>query len=229
MRLYIYFCLIFFSFTLQSSKATVLSKDKDVLYHNLSVFVKSFKKEYKDLPVLRVEKIKEIGLFVRACREKGLKPILNFVDKENDTRSQMLLVWAKSAALHFGVEDVGINAFGLKPKTIQDYAVRSLEKSGFIAYREKLAHFTYYNIYFGYGKKGCEIKPIALDKTSLAQEGSLTVYCDNSLDSAFESLKIKSRSIADLSYSPPKSKLEFEQTNRQIGLEMFYLFAHLKL
>ena len=223
--LYLYFIPLFFCSSFVSAKG---SEEKSPLYHNLSIFVKTFRKDYSNISLDRKSKLKEIGMYVRECRRNGTLPVINFIDEGNDAQSQMLEAWAKSAIFHFGIEDIQVNSFGIKSKSITDLAIQSLEKAGFIAYKENNLNSSYFKIYFGYGKNGCSLKSKVIKSNYVKEINAISVFCDDEFNESYSALESNSKTLSQLPYVKPNNREAYMKLSSQMGLEMFYLFAHLK-
>ncbi|MCG8473912.1 MAG: hypothetical protein MI784_00275 [Cytophagales bacterium] len=192
-------------------------------YPNLNHFINGLRKEYSVLPQERKDLLKQIGLFIKQKKKEGKPVSLVFHEKGNHQLTPLSEVWANAAKAYYRVPGVEVYSMGKSSESeVKRDAIRSLEKSGYIAYRDSVGSRRLFRVYYAFGERPVRVYTKSkLRRSVLESDDAIHIFLDDS-QSDFVFSNALHYPIPDQAFG------DIEAVNRQIGLEMMFLFAHFR-
>jgi protein-tyrosine-phosphatase len=159
---------------------------------------------------------------------------LTFICTHNSRRSMFGQIWAKTAAVWYGLDSIETYSGGTEATAFNERAVAALQRAGFLVEREGKAKNPTYKIYFDNGQEPM----LGFSKIYNAQENPqhnfIAIMTCNHADKNCPIIPGAFIRVA-LTYSDPKeadgSENEekiYDERCRQVATEMFYMLACLK-
>lgn len=161
---------------------------------------------------------------------KGEAINLNFICTHNSRRSQLCQIWAKVAAVHYGIESVNTFSGGTEATAFNPNAVHALVQSGFtIEKKDESSNPVYHvDIIPGYTSLECFSK-VYNDPKNPSSYAAIMTCSDAEANCPF--IPEAETRIA-VKYEDPKKSdgtplqvQTYAERSRQIATEMFYVFS----
>ena len=204
-----------------------------MFFQALQSYVTNLKSEFQKIPEKRKETLEILGDYIlTSIRERNVAELL-FICTHNSRRSQLGQIWAHTASLYHGIENIHPYSGGTETTNFDTRAVAAVERAG-----------------FGVQKTGGgDENPKYIIKASASEAGN-TMYSKKYNDPSNPSTgfcAIMVCSDADetcphipgaemrisIPYSDPKEfdgkeleQVKYDERCRQISVEMFYLFRY---
>ncbi len=203
------------------------------LYPILNEYVRDFPKEFRKIPEERRYRLNEIVYFLEEQEVNNAPWQITFISTNESTIGQMAQAWSKAAAYYFGFSNFHPFTGGLKPNEISESAIVALEKAGFIVYKSNINGVDVYRIKYSYNLLPIIAFPKKIDHVRNPNNDFMAVILDMNADLNINNIKGTYNRLF-LEYEDPKgyegSDMENEKFNescRQIAVEMFYIFSQL--
>ena len=204
------------------------------LYPILNEFVRDFNREFRDIPEERRYRLDEIADYIKEQKTINTTPQLFFIDTDQSTLSQMIHVWALTAAHYFGFPDIKVYSGGLNPGTFNPEAVFAMERAGFIIYRSSIEESDIYKIKYSYNLEPIMAFPKKIDYRKNPRNEFMAIVIEPNADLNLPRVRGTYNRLA-LLYKDPSGYVgtdecesRFDEVCRQMALEMFYVFSQLK-
>ncbi|GJM60023.1 hypothetical protein [Persicobacter diffluens] len=182
---------------------------------------KELREEYPTVSSPRIQALKEMAFYFRSQQKAGKPARFIFYADQNAQTIQFTMAWATVAAFYYGVNKVSFYAVSGSGEAIQANTIKALEKMGFIAYNDEYGRLQF-QLHYGYQQQ-----PLKMKSYRPQEKGTpLEDYCTVIVDASSPLLKGSDLTV----YLPYNEFGELDDfaLNKQISLEMFYLFKHLR-
>lgn len=227
------FCLwLFLSPLLNYSDGHEKSTNK--LYPILNEYVKVFPQEFRKIPEDRRYRLNEIIYFLEDQKKNNDPMQLTFIGTNQASVSQMAQVWSKAAAYYFGFSEFESFSSGIKPIEITLNSITTLEKAGFIIYKNDIDGIDVYRIKYSHNLEPIVAFPKKIEHVKNPNDNYMAVFVEENADLNISNLRGTYHRLL-LSYDDPigyeGSGLEndiYEKGCRQVATEMFYVFSQLR-
>jgi len=203
------------------------------LYPILNEYVRDFPKEFRKIPEERRYRLNEIVYYLEEQELNNAPWQITFISTNESTIGQMALAWSKAAAYYFGFSNFHPFTGGLNPNEISESAIVALEKAGFIVYKSNIYGVDVYRIKYSYNLAPIIAFPKKIDHVRNPGNNFMAVILDVNADLNINNVKGTYNRLF-LEYEDPKgyegSDMEnekFNETCRQLAVEMFYVFSQL--
>ena len=233
MAAWVKFLLVFVAF---HSGVIDMSADTsfNALYPILNEYVRDFPQEFRKIPEERRYRLNEIVYFLEDQHKHKAPWQITFISTNEASISQMAQAWSKAASYYFGFVNFESYSGGLKPERISTETIISLEKAGFIVYKSDVNDMEVYRIKYSYNLEPVVAFPKKIDHRKNPGDNFAAVIVDENADLNITNVKGTYNRLF-LRYDDPigfkGSEMEedrFNQTCKQIAVEMFYVFSQLK-
>ena len=87
--------------------------------------------EFSQIPEERKEQLRELSGYVRGKIQQGQIARLTFICTHNSRRSHFAQIWAKAAAVHYGLDRVDTFSGGTEATAMNPRSVAALRRAGF--------------------------------------------------------------------------------------------------
>lgn len=231
--MFLNFCFaILFSFNPGTKSVTDSKFNK--LYPILNEYVRDFPKEFRKIPEERRFRLNEIIYFLEEQELNKAPWQLLFVSTNQSSVSQMAQVWSKAAAYYFDFKNLSSYSGGLDPDNISVSTIKALEKAGFIVYNTDVNGVDVYKVKYSYNLQPILTFSKKIDHIRNPSGDFMAVIVDENADLNIQNIKGTYNRLL-LRYDDPigyeGSELEdqvFDESCRQVAVEMFYVFAQLR-
>lgn len=204
------------------------------LYPILFEYARDLYPDYKRIPEDRRYYLEAVAEYIREKKALSSPAALLFIGTNQSTRSIMAQVWARAAAHYYGFDDAEYFSGGINEGPISVNTIKSLERAGFIIYKIKEGGKIYYQVKYSYNLKPLLIYPKKVDDRPNPISNFMAVMvCPNAAQNM--PFVKGTRSRIEIFYNDPlgfdgseEEVQRYDEVNRQIALEMFYLFSKLK-
>ncbi len=231
MKILPFFLVLFLSFSSYSQKS---SSGPKKLYPILFNYARDLYPEYDKIPFERKAVLEEIANYIIGAQQLDNAAKIIFIETDQKARSVLIHAWTTAASYYYGIENVKIHSGGINASAISQYAIKALEKAGFIIYKIQGGNNPKYEIKYSYNIKPLILKSIKYnDKLNPGTDFGSIIVCSNAdVNLPF----VKGNNFrTSLYYLDPSaydgtsdaSDLYLEKS-REIAIEMFYLFYVLK-
>lgn len=225
--------VLFGSLLLSFIATGALSQPRE-LYPILFEYARDLYPDYKKIPEDRRYYLEAVAEYIREKKALGRPAALLFIGTNQSTRSIMAQVWAQAAAYYYGFDDAEYFSGGINDGPISVNAIKALERAGFIVYKIKEGGRIYYQVKYSYNLKPIVIFPKKVDDRPNPVSNFMAVMvCPNAAQNI--PFVKGTRSRIEILYNDPlgfdgseEEVQRYDEVNRQIALEMFYLFSKLK-
>ena len=204
------------------------------LYPILNEYVRDFPKEFRKIPEERRFRLNEMVYFLEEQKENNAPWQITFISTNESTVGQMAKAWSKAAAYYFGFRNFEPYSGGLKPDEISVNTIVALEKAGFIVYKSQVNGVDVYRIKYSFNLEPVIAFPKKINHTKNPGNNFMAVILDGNADLNINNVRGTYDRLF-LEYEDPKgyegSDMENEKFNescRQVAVEMFYVFSQLK-
>lgn len=199
--------------------------------------VKSFIEnvKYSEIPEKRKVGLQQPISFLQEKLDKNQPIHLNFICTHNSRRSQLCQVWAQTFGYYFGIKNLRAFSGGTETTAFHPNAVRALKDSGFRIFKDNNEENPVYLITFSKEKKPVKyyskVYPEALPQGEKFVAILTCAHAEANCPFIPEaearfSLKYEDPEKAD---GTDHERQTYAERNRQIALEMHYLFSQLKI
>ncbi|MEO1652992.1 MAG: protein-tyrosine-phosphatase [Bacteroidota bacterium] len=204
------------------------------LFPKLQDYCQSLPEEFALIPADRQEKLKEIGDFILKHQKEETIAQLNIICTHNSRRSHMGMLWLKTAALYYGIEQVETFSGGTEGTAFNPRAVASLQRAGIEIKKEKDGDNPIYSV-----KMEAKMAPLKLFSKKYSHEMNpqkdfCAVMVCSDADEACPIVFGASKRVA-IPYEDPKAfdntdleAQKYDERSRQIAREMFFVVNYVK-
>jgi hypothetical protein len=204
------------------------------LYPILNEYVRDFPKEFRKIPEERRFRLNEMVYFLEGQYQNNAPWQITFISTNESTVGQMAKAWSKAAAYYFGFKNFEPYSGGIKPGEISVRTIVALEKAGFIVYKSHINEVDVYRIKYSFNLEPVIAFPKKINHTKNPGNNFMAVILDGNADLNINNVRGTYDRLF-LEYEDPKgyegSDLEnqkFNESCRQVAVEMFYVFSQLK-
>ena len=202
------------------------------LYPILHEYVKDFYKEFKKIPEERRYRLNEIADYIKNQKEQKQAVNLLFIGSNQSATSGCRI--PQVAAFYYRVDEVSTFSAGINPGEIRENAIFALERAGFIIYKNVVNGGTLYKVKYSYNLAPTVVFPKKINHVRNPRSNFMAVMTDANADL---NLPIVKGTVYRLfiDYNDPigadgteNEKEVYDESCRQMALEMFYVFSQLK-
>ncbi len=204
------------------------------LYPIINEYVKDFSKEFRKIPEDRRYRLNEIVYFLEQQKENKAPGQLVFMSTNQSSVSQMVQVWSKAAAYYHGFTNFQSFSSGLKPDKITVNTIVTLEKAGFIAYKNNIDGIDVYRIKYSYNLAPIIVFPKKIEHVNNPYNNFMAVIVDDNadinitnIDGTYNRLLLEYTDPVGYESSDQEIQM-YDGSCRKIAVEMFYVFAQLR-
>ncbi len=204
------------------------------LYPIINEYVKDFSKEFRKIPEDRRYRLNEIVYFLEQQKENKAPGQLVFMSTNQSSVSQMVQVWSKAAAYYYGFTNFQSFSSGLKPDKITVNTIVTLEKAGFIAYKNNIDGIDVYRIKYSYNLAPIIVFPKKIEHVNNPYNNFMAVIVDDNadinitnIDGTYNRLLLEYTDPVGYESSDQEIQM-YDGSCRKIAVEMFYVFAQLR-
>jgi arsenate reductase (thioredoxin) len=105
------------------------------LYPILFNYAKNLYPQYKKIPEERRRVLEEIADYIYGAIQIDKEASILLIGSNNSTRSILAEAWANAAARYYNVKNVRLYSGGTQTTHVSPFALKALEKAGFIIYK----------------------------------------------------------------------------------------------
>ncbi len=204
------------------------------LYPIINEYVRDFPGEFRKIPEDRRYRLNEIIYFLEEQEKNNAPWQLLFVSTNQSSISQMAQVWAKAASYYFGFTNFDSYSGGINPDEISVSTITTLEKAGFIVYKNEINGTGVYRIKYSYNLKPIIAFPKKIEHVKNPYSDFMAVIVDENAEINIQKIKGTYHRLF-LDYEDPigyeGSELEdqmYEESCKRVAVEMFYVFSKLR-
>lgn len=204
------------------------------LYPILNEYIRDFPKELRKIPEERRYRLNEMVYFLEEQHVNRAPWQITFISTGESAVSQMAVAWSKAAAYYFGFKDFMPNSGGLVPQQIPVNAILAMEKAGFIVYKARVGGIDVYRVKYSYNLEPLALFPKKIDHLKNPSNNFMAVVLDSNAELNIKNIRGTYNRLF-LEYEDPAGyigleveKEKFDQTCRQVAVEMFYVFSQLR-
>ncbi|NJN27464.1 MAG: hypothetical protein HC819_16570 [Cyclobacteriaceae bacterium] len=204
------------------------------LYPILNEYIKDFPKEFRKIPEERRYRLNEMVYYLEEQEKNRNAWQLMFISSNQSTVGQMAQVWAKIAAYYFGLEKLQTFSGGLQAEPISVNTILALEKAGCIVYKNDLNGLNVYQVKYAYNINPIILYPKKTDHVKNPANDFMAVFVNEHADmnmrnvrGTFNRLLLPYEDLSAYDGSAIDTR-QYEESNRKMAVEMFYVFAQLR-
>ncbi|MGF1636795.1 MAG: hypothetical protein ACFCUU_06955 [Cyclobacteriaceae bacterium] len=204
------------------------------LYPILHKYARSLYPDYSTIPEHRKEVLDELAAHLIVLKKRNEPIRLVFYDYNQAVLAPMAQSFAMAAAYYYGVNNIQVYGAGVMPEPIPTETILTLERCGFIVYKSDIDNHDVYQVKYSFNLNPQLIYAKKYDYKGLPVSRYLPVVLQDQALSVFEE-KAKPWQTVVVHYQDPGGYVEtddaieaFDRMSKQIALEMFYVFWHLK-
>jgi len=204
------------------------------LYPILNEYIRDFPREFRKIPEDRRYRLNEIVYFLADQQQTNSPGQVLFITTSESTVSQMAAAWSKTAAYYFGFKNYQSYTGGLKPEKIDEKAIVSLEKAGFIIFKSTATGMELYRIKYSYNLDPYVSFSKKLDHTKNPSANFMAVVMDKNADMNINDIRGTYNRLF-LDYEDPAGysgsdmeSIKYDEACRRVAIEMFYVFSQLR-
>ncbi len=188
--------------------------------------------EFEQIPKRRKSQLQQVAAYIDRCRTENRPVRLTFICTHNSRRSHLAQIWARVAAVSYGLSHVDTSSAGTEATAFNSRAVAALQRAGLhITASSESADNPRYVVVFS-----MDIQPLlcyskVFSETPNPSSGFCAVMTCSEADAACPLVPGSELRVA-ISYIDPKiadgTPLEsavYDERCRQICREMLYLFS----
>jgi protein-tyrosine-phosphatase len=201
----------------------------------LATYIGNLTVLYGDIPDERKKDLTKVADFVSERIRAGGIANLTFICTHNSRRSHMGQIWAKVAAVYYGLDSVETFSGGTEATAFNPNAVEAMRKAGFRIDSDGSMHNPVFEVVFGEN-----VSPINAfskkydDKVNPDKDFCAIMTCSEADENC--PFIPGARLRIPITYEDPKAydgtprqDEAYEERCLQIGMEMFYLFSKIQL
>ncbi len=198
-------------------------------------YIRGIEQEFEQIPAVRVRTLEILGDHLSRLLGKHKGTDLLFICTHNSRRSQFGQLWAHTAALYYGIENIGTFSGGTQSDAFSPRAVAAVERAGFIVETVSAnIENPHYNVKAGSLQPGIIMFSKKYDDPANPSAGFCAIMVCSDADNACPSVRGAEKQIS-LPYEDPKAfdgtgteKAGYDERCRQIACELFYLFDYVR-
>lgn len=199
------------------------------LFPEVERYIEQRLAETEQIPAARRAELESLAGYVRQCRSAGRPVELTFICTHNSRRSHLSQVWARVAAVHFGLEDVRTFSGGTEVTAFNPRAVAALQRCGLLVDADAAAANPRYRVRFRHDgpPEVCFSKHFD-DPANPAARFAAVMTCSQA-DEACPVIENCALRVA-ITYEDPKAadgtpreRDAYDERTRQISREMLYV------
>jgi len=213
---------------------TSQAEAQDQVLPELNPKIEALTAEFDQIPEERKQVLKKAALFIRSKMNAGEAAKLTFICTHNSRRSHMSQIWAQTAAMYYGIENVNTYSGGTETTACNPRTVAALERAGFKIENTTDGDNPIYHV--TYAPKSEPIKAFSkiYHDGDNPKEGFAAMMCCDHAD--INCPVVDGASIRlPIHYIDPKVSDDtdreaetYDARCHQIGREMFYLMSQVK-
>jgi len=202
-----------------------------MFYPALQYYVANIESDFHTIPGKRIDIIETLGDYIHKSLRGRDSSELIFICTQNSRRSQLGQVWAHTASLYYGIENILTYSGGTESSAFNPRALAAVEKAGF--YIEKAGCTVanpQYIIKATASEAGILMYSKKYDDPTNPTTGFCAIMVCSDADKACPFISGADERIS-IPYEDPKTfdgtELEaskYDERCRQFAIELFYLF-----
>lgn len=106
------------------------SADETAVIETVRPFIAQARQEFDQIPAERQKELKKAAAFIRTKLRAGEPAKLTFICSHNSRRSHMAQIWALTAAAYYGIDGVEAYSGGTEATAFNIRTVRALRRAG---------------------------------------------------------------------------------------------------
>jgi arsenate reductase len=204
------------------------------LLSSISEYVGNIKNWFRDIPAARKKELRKISQFISEKISKGHPAFLLFICTHNSRRSHMSQIWAQTAAIYYQLPMITCYSGGTEATSFNPRAVCTLQKAGFSIDKATTGKNPVYEVKYAEGVKPIRVFSKKYDDKFNPQTNFCAIMTCSDADAACPTVFGAAERIS-IPYEDPKvaddtdyEEKAYDERNRQIATEMFYLFDQVK-
>jgi arsenate reductase len=219
-------------------KPDSMSEEKKAMtnfYPKLQETIKKLEAESQNIQEGHKAALDKIAAYIRDKQQKKEKCELVFICTHNSRRSHLAQIWAQTAAIHYGLENIVTYSGGTEATAFNPRAVAAIERAGFKVEKPDDSKNPHYKVLFLDNAASMECFSKKYSDSPNPQKGFMAVMvCDNA-DEACPVVAGAEARVALPFIDPKKSdgkpeeSATYDERSMQIGAEMFYLMGKAKM
>jgi len=200
----------------------------------ISEYIGSIKNYFDKIPSPRKKELKKIARFISDKIDRGHPVYLMFICTHNSRRSHMSQIWAQSAAIYYQLPMVTCFSGGTEATAFNPRAVRAMRKAGFDIHKFTEGKNPVYEVTYAPGVKPLRVFSKKYTDAFNPQKDFCALMTCSDADEACP-IVIGAEERISIPYEDPKiadgaddEEEKYDERNRQIAVEMFYIFGQVR-
>ena len=204
------------------------------LYPILFNYAKNLYPEYKKIPEERRRVLEEIADYIYGAIQIDKEARIILIGSNNATRSILAEAWASAAAQYYNVRNIRLYSGGTDISHVAPFALKALEKAGFIVYRITDTDNPHYEIKYTYNINPLIVFSKKFNDRNLPQLNYGAVFVCPNADINVPFLKGMNFRTSLHYFDPgaydntPEQLDKYIERSHEIASEMFYVFYCIK-
>lgn len=203
-------------------------------YKQLQNYTNSLAGEFNLIDTEKKKDLKELGDYILERKLKHKSTSLLFICTSNSRRSHMAQIWAKTAALYYGIDSLWTFSGGTEATKVNINAINALKRCGFSLSSNNIGDNPVWNVNTGNKSEGWMIfsKKFNHSTNPKSEFGALMVCSE--ADKSCPTVEGADVRIP-LPYDDPKyfdntpsQDLKYDERCRQIARDLFFVMDYVK-
>ncbi len=203
-------------------------------YKKLQKYTNSLSAEFNQINQQRKLDLQELGDYIIEQKAKQKTINLLFICTSNSRRSHMAQIWAKTAAIYYGIDQLWTFSGGTEATKVNINAINALRRCGFSVSSNNIGDNPVWNVNTGNKSEGWMIFSKKYNHTSNPKEEFAAMMVCSEADKSCPVVDGSDARIP-LPYDDPKyfdntpsQDLKYDERCRQIAREMFFVMDYVK-
>ena len=204
------------------------------LLPTIKPMISQISKEFSLIPEDRQAELRKIALYIKSKNSANEPAQLTFICTHNSRRSHMAALWAETGALYYGVPNVKVFSGGIEVTACNIRTIRAFRRAGFSAVDSTGGTNPVYLIQFSDSAPPMRAFSKLYDHDGNPTNNYLAAMTCAHADKNCPIVEGSSLRVG-IHYEDPKDsdgkpeeQAVYDERLRQIGREMFFIFAQIK-
>lgn len=204
------------------------------MFPSILQYIQEAEKHFSSIPEDRKQALSKISQYVATKIKAGETAELIYICTHNSRRSHFGQIWAKTAASHYGFENVNSFSGGTEATAFNPNAIRAAEKVGFKIEKDNSPSNPVYTVHFQESGDTILCFSKKYDDPSNPQEGFCAIMTCTEADGACPFITGALARIATPYNDPkafdntPEQDTKYSERCQQIATETLYAFSLVK-
>lgn len=203
------------------------------IYPELLSYIREIGQEFDLIPEDRKILLKTFKEYIESKKTSHAPILLNFICTHNSRRSHISQIWAATASIYYGVDQVETYSGGTEATAFNPRAVAAMQRAGFQIHNPG-GENPVYLVSFAENQPPLECFSKTFDDVYNPQKGFAAIMTCSQADencpfvpgAAFRlALTYEDPKVAD---DTPSETSHYDERVRQIGRELFYAFSQIE-